>query len=224
MLFCIVVNRFTKFLQNLLITGAIRMNDLESEWLDEDPNDPATWNVPQNSKYQKQDKVAANWGYTTAPRPEVGPVYQPPPPKKKNSEVTVCLLVFLVIACLIGGSIGGLILLTYIIPKPDVDLKVSLGYSGNQHGDPNTMYIDTDNILVTIKNHGKGTAKADKISLRASGSNIAYEDIIYLGVDLGPDEQYTQTISVTVVDEYKEFTLKISVLYDGKDQDSSSIP
>jgi hypothetical protein len=166
------------------------------------------------------------------PEPEDFPSYEPQQPqipaqtekepekKKKLSSGTKLILITFGICVLI---VVGVLLLALIDPVLNkIDLDVSINRGGSTSG--GTMYVDTDNIEIVIRNHGSEVADGSKITLKVSGDNIAEETIQWTGGDIPTDKSRAMTISVDVENEFESFTLKISIYYDGDFQSKDQIP
>ncbi|MFO8050871.1 MAG: CARDB domain-containing protein [Thermoplasmatota archaeon] len=166
------------------------------------------------------------------PKPEDFPTYEPlqpevpekePEPKKEpvsfwKKHKTILITFGVCVMVLIG-----VMLLAIIDPKfSEIDLTVSISQGGHQSGD--TFFMDTDDIPITVRNHGSETASGENIQLRISGDNVVEKTIDWTGGDIASDKGRTISISIELKDQFKTFTLKVSVHYDGDYQDSDQIP
>jgi len=167
---------------------------------------------------------------SSRPRPEDFSTYelvQPvtnepaPPPKKGISKGTVLVLVFAGICVLI---LFGTLMLALIGPllQKDVDLEVNISKGGTTFGDK--LYIDPDNIQISVRNSGKETAYANNITLKISGDNVADRTIPWPGTDIPPGHGKSAVISIEVIDMFSSFTLKVSIYYNEDYHDYDRIP
>lgn len=169
---------------------------------------------------------------SSRPDPEDFPTYEPLQPKVPEKEPEpvkeqvsfwkkhkVILIAFGVCVMIIVG----VMLLALIDPKfSEIDLSVSIAEGGQRSGD--TLFMDTDDIPVTIRNSGSETAEGEKIQLRISGDNVVDKTIDWTGGDIKSDKGRTVSITIELEDQFKTFTLKVAVIYDGNYQDKDQIP
>ena len=152
--------------------------------------------------------------------PPSGPpqVDAPKPPSVFKRHKVLFITAGICLCILIG--VLSLALLGAVIEKNS--LTVSINYGGHQSGD--TLYVDTDNIELSISNNGKETVEGSKLYFKVSGSNVIKERINYTGRDIGPGERLSFRVQVHLVNESGPFTLYVQMFYNGKLRDSDSIP
>lgn len=146
-------------------------------------------------------------------------VEEPPPKPSLLKKYMVVLIAFGVCVALLIG----VLLLALIGPMLKGDsMTISIDREGYQSGD--TLYMDTDNVELSISNQGKGTVDGSELHIMISGKNIMKERIDYTGGDIEPSKTVNFIISVQVVDELAPFELTVRLYYKDKLMDSDSVP
>jgi hypothetical protein len=108
----------------------------------------------------------------------------------------------------------GVVPMAILPPLEKVDLDVAIKYSGSPSG--NTLYVDTDDIEIRVRNDGRETAYGDKISMSISGDNVVSKDVPWTGGDIPSGETVWLPAPIELKDPSKPFTLRVYIKYDGK--------
>ncbi|MCU0799163.1 MAG: hypothetical protein MUC62_05770 [Candidatus Thermoplasmatota archaeon] len=152
--------------------------------------------------------------------PSTGPKVEEPAPKPSVlKKYSILIIAFGVCVAILFG----VLLLALIGPMLQGDsMEISINRDGYQSGD--TLYMDTDDVGLSISNQGKDTVDGSELHIMISGKNIKKERINYTGGDIGPSKTVNFIIRVQVVDELAPFELTVRLYYKDKFMDSDSIP